>query len=331
MTEQQMQRQGEIKMRRRIQAGVLVVALVCAPFICNAMVLGLRKNFIESVENKTTITTRFQIEALPANGNPHPISEDGDIHMAGRDSVVQLPIVAEIINARKETAQLAFLKNLAKQDPLTKEVDLTGVWRLWFEHPSPQPQIQGQSFPRPEDSGMPHVFELHPVTTMESFDCRNSFVPIESGGKKFNGNDADAAFKDEYDTLKAEITIEGDMVKIKSGRGTLNYANFVMQLAAMPNSVGDGAIVSAQVFKVGEDDAPVVPRKIRMVFAKDTEPAKKLKGLVKGDRLHVLGVPRVNLHAVLGIVNKLKPNETWKGPLPYEMIIVAVYPKLDTP
>lgn len=317
-------------MLKRIQAIVLVVTLVCAPFISNAMVLGLRKDFIESVENKATITTRFQIEALPANGDPHSIVTDGDIHMAGRDSVVQLPIVAEIINARKETAQLAFLKNLAKQVPLSKEVDLTGVWRVWFEHLSQQPQIQGQSFPRPEDSGMAHVFELHPVTTMGSFDCHDSFVPIESGGKKFNGNDADAAFKEEYDNLKAEITVEGNMVKITSGRGTLNYANFVMQLAAKPNSVGDGSIVSAQVFKVGEDDAPVVARKIRMVFAKDTDPAKKLEGLGKGERLHVLGVPRVDLHAVLGIVKKLKPNETWSGPLPYEMIIVAVFPKLES-
>src|SRR6185295_8014676 len=251
-------------MRKRIQASVLVIALICAPFIGNAMDLSLRKDFIQSIESKATITTRFQVEALPANGDPHTIDTDGDIHMAGRDSVVKLPMVAEIINARKETAQLAFLKNLAKQDPLSKEVDLTGVWRVWFEHLSQQPQIQGQSFPRLKDSGMAHVFELHPVTTMESFDCRNSFVPIESGGKKFNGNDADAAFRDEYDKLTTKITVAGDMVKITSGRGTLNYANFVMQLTAKPSSVGDGAIVSAQVFKVGEDDAPVVARKIRM-------------------------------------------------------------------
>ena len=317
-------------MRNRIQANVLVVALVCAPFIGNAMDLSLRKDFIESVENKATIATRFHIDALPAHGDPHSIVEDGDIHMAGRDSVIQLPLVAEIINARKVSAPLTFLKNLVKQEALGKEVDLTGVWRIWFEHLSKTPQVQRESFPAPKDSGMAHVFELHPVTSMDSFDCRNSFVPIESGGKQYNGNDAVAAWE-EYEKLKAEITIEGDMVKIKSGRGTLNYANFVMQLAAKPNSVGDGAIVSAQVFKVGEADAPVVARKIRMVFAKDTDPAKKLKGLVKGDRLHVLGVPRVNLHAVLGIVNKLKPNETWKGPLPYEMIIVAAFPKLDEP
>ena len=173
-------------MRKRIQASVLVLMLICAPVISNAkMVLGLRKDFIETVDNKATITTRFHIDALPAHADPHSIGADGDIHMAGRDSVVRLPLVAEIMNARKETEPLTFLKNLVKQEALGAEVDLVGVWRIWFEHLSQEPQIQDESFPAPNDSGMAHAFELHPVTTFKAIDCRDSFVPIKSGGKKF--------------------------------------------------------------------------------------------------------------------------------------------------
>lgn len=312
---------------KQIQASLLAVVLVCAPVVCHGMVLGLDKSFIEAIKDKATITTSFHIDALPANADPHAIGDDGDIHMAGRDSVVRLPLVAEIINARKEKESLTFLKNLLKEKALGKEVDLTGVWRIWFEHLSKEPQLQNKSFPTPDDSGMAHVFELHPVTMFGVFDCRNSFVPIESGPKsKFNGRDAVEAFNGEYEKLMADITVSGSQVLITSGRGTLNYANFEMQLAAQPVSVGDGSIVSAKVFAVGDEDSPIVPRNIRMVFAKGTPPAEKLKGLTKGSRLHVLGVPRVNLHAVSLVVNKLKPNETVHVALPYEMIIVAIMP-----
>jgi hypothetical protein len=173
---------------------------------------------------------------------------------------------------------------------------------------------------------MPHAFELHPVTMFGAFDTRNSFVPVESATKKFPGSDAREAFNGEYETLKAIIAVNGNQVNITAGRGTLNYANFVMQLAAKPVSVGDGSIVSAKVFAVGDEDSPVLERNVRMVFVKGTKPAEALVGKVKGDRLHVMGVPRVNLHAVSLIVNKLKPNEAFEGPLPYEMIIVAVLP-----
>jgi hypothetical protein len=310
---------------KQVQTVLLVVALVCAPVVCHSMELGLDKTFIETIKDKATITTSFHIDALPANADPHPIADDGDIHMAGHDSVVRLPLVAEIINARKENDSLTFLKNLLKQHELGQEVDLTGVWRIWFEHLSKEPQHQNETFPTPDDSGMPHVFELHPVTTFGAFDIRNSFVPIESGTKKFPGRDAGEAFG-EYEKLKADISVSGSQVLITSGRGTLNYANFEMQLAAQPVSVGDGSIVSAKVFAVGDEDSPIVPRNIRMVFAKGTPPAEKLKGLTKGSRLHVLGVPRVNLHAVSLAVNKLKPNETLHIALPYEMIIVAIMP-----
>jgi hypothetical protein len=320
---------------KQIQIGFLVVALICAPVICRGeMVLGLDKTFIEAFKDKATISTRFHIDAVPSKADPHTIgeegSQDGDIHMGGRDSVIRLPLVAEIVNARKEKLSLDFLKQLWNDKKFGQEVDLTGVWRIWFEHLSSTPQIQGQEFPTPSagDSGMAHAFELHPVTMFGTFDTRDSFVPIESATKKFNGKGAVDAFKGEYETLKAIIAVNGNQVNITAGRGTLNYANFVMQLAAKPVSVGDGFIVSAKVFADGQEELPVLERNVRMVFVKDTKPAQALSGLVKGDRLHVLGVPRVNLHAVSLIVNKLKPNETFEGPLPYEIIIVAVYPNL---
>jgi hypothetical protein len=235
-------------------------------------------------------------------------------------------LVAEILNARKENESLTFLKNLLKEDALGKEIDLTGVWRIWFEHLSKKPQIQNETFPTPDDSGMAHAFELHPVTMFGSFDCRDSFVPIKSSTKTFKAYDAVRAFTEEYDKLEVDIELKGTQVRLTSGQGQINYAEFIMQLAAQPKSVGDGIIVSAKVYEVGEEDQPLTLTNRRVIFVKDTDPAKAVKNMAKGQSLHVLGIPRVNLHAVSLIVNKLKPNEKWHGPLPYEMIIVAILP-----
>jgi hypothetical protein len=322
------QLEGNMRNTRQIRIAILVALLICAPIVCRAqMVLGLEKDFIETYKDKATIATRFHVDAIPAHADPHTIGEgskDGDIHMAGRDSVIRLPLVAEIINARKEPKPMTFLKNLLNDGALGKEIDLTGVWRIWFEHLSTTPQIQKEDFPIPNNSGMAHAFELHPVTMFDTFDCTDSFVPIKSSTQEFKAYDADRAFKQEYDKLELDIELKGTKVMLTAGLGQINYAEFIMELAAKPKSVGDGFIVPAKVYEVGEEDHPLIQRNRRMVFVKDTAPSNAVKNMAKGESLHVVGIPRVNLHAVSLIVNNLAPNEKWHGTLPYEMIIVAI-------
>ena len=318
---------------KRIQIVLLISALICAPVVCRAdMALGLRKDFIKTYKDKATITTRFHVDAVPKSGSTHREgegSDDGDIHMAGRDTVVLLPLVAEIVNARMEPEALGFLKQMLKDGTLGQEVDVTGVWRIWFEHLGGTQQLQGDVFPAPTDSGLAHVFELHPVTVFDSFDCRDSFVPIVNKNASpptvFKAYDAVRAFT-HYEGLKARIRATDSGVTLTAKKAELNYAEFVMELAGKPRGVGDGFIVPAKVYPVGNLEQPLVPRNRRMIFTKDTLPAEKVRDLVKGDTLHVIGIPRVNLNKVLAIADKLAVNEEYEGALPYEMIIVAVLP-----
>ena len=47
--------------------------------------------------------------------------------------------------------------------------------------------------------------------------------------------------------------------------------------------------------------------------------------MTKGDKLHVLGIPRVNLNEVFAIASGLQGHDEYsEGGLPYEMIIVAL-------
>ena len=51
----------------------------------------------------------------------------------------------------------------------------------------------------------------------------------------------------------------------------------------------------------------------------------RLRRCQKGDRLHVLGIPRVNLNEVLAIADGLPEHDEYAfGGLPYEIITVAV-------
>src|SRR5262249_16442846 len=156
----------------RFQLALLMIAVLVSPLTCfGDMDLGLRMQFVQQFKDKATITTQFNVDAHP--DSPHTVgqgSNDGDIHMGGRDTVKLLPMVVEIVNARMESDTLQFLKQLVLGTP----VQVTGMWRIWFEHPGHQPQVQGDSVPAPSDSNPDHVFELHPVTTFGNFDCRDS-------------------------------------------------------------------------------------------------------------------------------------------------------------
>jgi hypothetical protein len=78
--------------------------------------------------------------------------------------------------------------------------------------------------------------------------------------------------------------------------------------------------VSANVYDVRDPQTPVTRSPHRMVFIAGTDPARRLLSLERGQRMHVMGIPRVNLTEVAA----LSGDASIKMALPYEMIIVAV-------
>lgn len=314
-----------MKQTRLVNALALAVVLICSPNSCFAeTTLALRADFVKQIKDRATISTTMNVDGRP--NSPHSVGEgsnDGDIHFAGRDTVILLPLVAEIVNARMESDTLQFLKQLTLGTPVT----VTGAWRIWFEHPGHESQIQGEDVPAPENSNPDHVFELHPVTTFGDFDCLDSFLPIVNPNtnppKVYKAYDAVKAFE-HYEGLEVTITRTVNGIMITTGPGKLNYAEFMMKLAGKPKEVSDGYIVPAKISEVGVEDEYVVGRNRRMIFSKGSPSADIVKDKLKGDTLRVIGIPRVNLNKVYAIAQELTQDEEWSGPLPYEMIIVAV-------
>jgi hypothetical protein len=300
-------------MPKRLLAFRFAVAFLFSLTCAQAETLVLSVQFVDQVKDKATINVNLEVDVHPQT--PHSISKggnDGDIHMAGRADEVQLPMVAEIVNARQEADALGLLKKTSKATVLP----VKGVWRIWFEHLGEEDQVQGTEVDVPDTSNPAHLFEIHPITEFDNDSVLTSFEEIPG----YTAYPAHIAFPF-YEKVPATISAANGSVSITSGEGKYNYAEFVIEKAGAVQSDGaDGLFVLARVYDSEDQEEPVTSDVRRMVFVKDTPPAEQIQAMQTGDRLHVLGIPRVNLSEVAAMATSNPTTTT----LPYEMIIVAV-------
>ena len=298
-------------------------ALAAIVPVLSAQPLNLSSSFVNQVKNRATLSIQFELDAHLTK--PHPVErsgDDGDVHMAGRAPEVQLPMVVEIMNAG-EKDQSASVK-LMNGTPAGQTIAVTGAWRIWFEHPSQDEQTQGDSVEVPANSNPNHVFEIHPVTAFGGNDIGDSsLVPIEDpkNGHLYAAYSAGVAFG-RYEKLEATVEVSDTAVSITSKQVGYNYTEFELEPAGKAQQTPDGFFVLANVYDTSDDETPVTAAPRRMVFVAKTEPAKELLSLPPGGRMHVLGIPRVNLAEVAAV----QPGKAVDLPLPYEMIVVAVLP-----
>lgn len=295
----------------QLEIFLTLALLACSPAQAETLVLSSR--FVDSIKNRATITVTLEVDAHPKK--PHSISSggnDGDIHMAGRADEVKLPLVAEIINARLEPKALSLLNSTQNG----KNLSVTGAWRIWFEHLGQADQIQGNEVDMPATSNPQHLFEIHPVSSFAGIDLNSLFRDIEG----YQAYPAKVAFPF-YEKNQATLRQTKTAISINSGEGKFNYTEFVMEVAGTVTDNGsDGVFVLANVYDTADEEEPLTQAVRRMVFLKGTDPANQVTKLSKGDKLHVLGIPRVNLAEVAAQATP----EGFSTHLPYEMIIIAI-------
>ena len=293
---------------------LFVVIFVLAPVISQAQIQIILKNtFIEKEKNRATVDATFTVDK--AHPRPNPGSKDGDLHIAGRAPEIGLPIVAEIMNAKDEDSAVDLIHNVeGKNQP----VKMSGAWRIWCEHGGESVQRQGATLEPFDTTNPDHVFEIHPITSLNGQSIVDSLRPINN----FKTKDAETAFMS-YENKKSQIIPGKTTTTILTSMGGFNYVEFRIELLEKPFAVSDGMLVFAKVMDLDDE---ILVQKRRMVFVKGSAPETAVKNLNKGAKLHVLGVPRINLalvsfrtknaKTVPGILN-------WN--LPYEMLIVGVY------
>lgn len=276
--------------------------------------IALDRAFIDLYGDRVTIDTSFSVDR--AGRFAHASYLDGDLHVAGRSAQIGLPVVAEIQNATLRPDVVDAIQNAAGSGAL---LPLTGVWRIWSEHFGKDEQTQGRDLEPIERTNPPHVFEIHPVTCVDGRDLAETFVPVRG----FRPEPAGVVFRS-LNRSPFRIVPGGRGVTMYARRREYNDADFVMQLTDEPQRVvSDGRFVRADVLDTRGDR---LARRIRMAFVRDTAPEAAVKHLRPGDRLHVFGIPRIDLSEVAARADRAREDPSvLDGTLPYELIVVGVF------
>ena len=288
----------------------------------DAIVFTLNKDFIEKYRNLVTIEADMTVDVA---GKVHAAKDDGDMHFSGRAKEVGLPFVAEIMNAKGQPGAVKAVRAAEGNAP----IKVKGAWRLWCEHAGKVIQKQGSPLDTPfADANPAHVFEIHPVTAVEKRTIENSVGEITG----FKYKDPNTSFT-HYENVGCKITDNGDTVTIRTGMAGFNMPEFIMESVdtgdkkdkendAGGMKVADGRFLFAAVRDL---DGELLVRKVRCAFIKDTEAEVAVRKMKAGQRLHVVGIPRISLTLIhWRIEHKTDPEEPLTWNLPYEIIVVAV-------
>lgn len=276
--------------------------------------ITLDNSFIHAYKDRATIGVMFTVDK--ASESAKPAFLDGDFHMSGRAPEIGLPVVAEIKNAAFEKETLDLIRRFKETG---EPIRISGAWRIWPEHVGSAEEVQGEELSGFDITNPDHVFEIHPVTHVKDKSILDSFRPVEG----YKPGKANAVFQS-YEDTKCRIIAEGKTTTIVTRKGAFNDAEFIMEIAENSQDiVRDGRFVNAEVLDL---KGKLLVQRVRMVFVKDTPPEKIVRSLGRGDRLHVFGLPRIDLSAVAWRVNHSRDNpKILNLNLPYEIIIVGVY------
>ena len=277
--------------------------------------ITLRNSFISAYQNRTTIRLRLEVEK--ADDEPHGAVLDGDFHLAGESTKIGLPVVAEIANAASEPGAIDRIHLAASTH---RPIRVAGAWRLWSEHVGDATEVQGAAIATLDDASPGHVFELHPLTFVEERDLRRTFRPVEG----YLPQRAESVFKT-LEKTPFRIVPKGKSTTLVTRTRQFNDVEFILEVATGRQLVvEDGRFVVAAALDLHGNR--LVDR-LRMVFVKGTPPERNVRHLKSGDRMHVFGLPRINLAAVNQRLRQAGRNPALLDrPLPYEIVIVGEYP-----
>jgi hypothetical protein len=278
--------------------------------------IQIHKSFIERYRNRVTIDAALTVDRVMPS--PVPASLDGDLHFSGRAPQIGLPVVAEISNAafHKDAMEIAH-----RAGGSGTSLKVSGVWRIWPEHSGSGVEVQGDPLTAYTMANPNHVFEIHPITRLGGLGLLDSFVPIDG----FKPGDAKRTFGI-YEKAPCMLKVQPETVSIVMQPGLYNDVEFLMELTNdQQRKVDDGRFVDASVRDLKGD---LIVDHIRMVFAAGTPPEMAVRGLKRGDRLHVYGMPRLDFAEISRRVKGSEKNPALlTGTVPYEIIIVGMYAK----
>ena len=276
--------------------------------------ITLEKTFVEAYKNRVTIDVALTVDK--ADAKPHPAVFDGDFHLAGRAPRVGLPVVAEIQNAASETEAVDRVRRAEGSDQPLK---IAGAWRIWSEHVGSAAEIQGEDFKSTADTNPDHVFEIHPVTRVAEIGLLESLRPVEG----YRPGRADVIFRS-LEKIPCRILPGSATTTVVTRKKQFIDAEFLLEVGKERHQVvRDGRFVTGAVLDL---KGVLLAPKVRMVFVRGSPPEKIVRSVPAGGRLHVFGLPRIDLAQIASRAARSGDQpELLTRNLPYEIVIVGVY------
>jgi hypothetical protein len=186
--------------RQRSRTTLLATfALATLPWASTAQgaELRLRESLLEAQRDRATIALTATVnhigdEAHPLDASKPMSGDDCDLHVPLRSRDVHVPLLGEVKNAcsmKPAGESRAFWSERIDEETFGQAVPVTGVFRIWLEHPPKGGKIQSeaQRVPAYTNSNPDHQVELHPLLSVGSLDFTDHVQRIRDGSKVGHG------------------------------------------------------------------------------------------------------------------------------------------------
>lgn len=310
--------------RRRSPALILAA---CAPTIlllvslAQGAELRLRQSLLEAQRDRVTATITAVVDHI--GDQAHPLSEDCDLHVPLRSREIRMAFIAELKNACPEKppgTTPAYWSDRIYDETHGLAVPVTGVFRIWLEHPPPGDAVQSEAerVPWYSNSNPDHQVELHPLIRVGSLDFTGHVKRIQEGSEEYRGYGP----VELQTVLNKKLTIQRMMVqgesyvRLKGTKTGYNHWNLRARVVEPPEALADGTRVRLDVL----DGNQVIPGAVRLpaVAVAGTGANTKVQSLAPGNIVQFQALIRIHVPRILDQLSLTAK----QIPLPVEFVLL---------
>lgn len=299
----------------------LTAALLGFPSLVLGAELHLREALLQAQRDRVTATVTAVVDHIGREA--HPLTEDCDLHVPLRSREIRVAFIGEVKNAcseKPEGTSRAYWSEQIYQETHGQAVPVSGVFRIWLEHPPAGTVVQteAQRVPWYANSNPDHQVELHPLLQVGTLDLRSHVKWIQDGSDRFAGYGPDRLPTVLGKRLTIQrITVEGEpYVRIRGTKTGFNHWDLRGRVTQAPQPLVDGAAMRVDIL----DGDQVVPGALDLpaVAVEGTVAHTKLQTLVAGDVIRFQALIRIHLPTILDQLSTT-PQEV---PLPLEFVLL---------
>ncbi len=264
--------------------------------------LHLRESLLQAQGNRVTVTVTAVVDHIGRRA--HSLDEDCDLHVPLRSQDIRVPFIGELKNAcsiKPAGTPLAFWSRQIYQETHGQAVPVTGVFRIWLEHPPPGNAVQTEAEPVPwyENSNPDHQVELHPLLQVGSLDFSGHVKWIEEGNDRFEGYGPGRLPTLLRKTLTIQrMQVEGESyIGIRGTKTPFNHWDLRGIVTQPPQPLADGLVLRLDILEGNH----IVPGALTVpaVAAAGTAAHNKAQNLNAGDVIQFQALVRIHLPTIL--------------------------------